>query len=182
VNGNWFINGSVLLNQTISLNSSLSINGSLTLSNSSVIVLAPNANISVTGCVSLGGSVTINVGALSQALNDTVNVISFDGYCSGQPTQFTNVTVVVDGAPPCSRTSNEAVYGPRSVSVIYSYDLGGCATPESSGLAVGAIVGIAVAAFFVVVIIVAVIAFGACRHKIMPYSKKRDEAAHQELE
>jgi hypothetical protein len=174
VDGVYIIQGNVTTGGQVVIATPVVIEGSLKLSNGSTVVLQNSATINVTGCLSVGGSLAVSVSSSQAQSGGTVNAINFDGgYCGGQKSTFENVTVTVTDAPACAKTTSEANYGPRSISVVFTYDISGCSPVEvnSAVLTIGGIIGIAVAGVVVVALILAAIVWAWFRKRVRPFQQ-----------
>jgi hypothetical protein len=186
VSGVYVINNDTTSGGSVVIVTPVVINGSLTLTNSSAITIQSNASITVSGCLTVGGDLVVNLPVESSQASGNITVIEFGGgYCGGVPGTFKSATVVVEGAPACSKVQNTVGYGERSISLLYQYDISGCAPNDASvaALSVGAIVGIAVGGAALVAIILATVFYVRFRQKVMPYdARRRSKVTTHEME
>jgi hypothetical protein len=173
IRGIWFVNASLVVNFPLNLTSSIVVTGNLSLTSTGALVVSLNGSatntISVKGCATLDGTITIVVDDLNAAQSSSgeITIALFDeGYCSGSPTQV----ATLDIRAGCRRAPlAELRYNTKSLSVVLGdLDSTACDQAAQGGLSIGAIAGISVAA--VVVCVVAIVAtIFLFKRKILPY-------------
>jgi hypothetical protein len=185
INGIYVVSNSTSSGSSVVIVAPVFINGSLTLTNASAITIQNNASITVSGCLTVGGDLILKLPFESGQASGNITVIEFGGgYCSGSPGTFKSATVVAEGAPACTKVKNTVGYGERSISVLYQYDISGCAPNDASvaALSVGAIVGIAVGGAAFVAIVLATVFYVRFRQKVMPFDARRKASAANDHE
>jgi hypothetical protein len=175
--GVWIVNASIVVTDRspITISNPIRVIGNFTISGNNATV-AISITSSATTAVTIDGCVTFS-GTLNVSIDSTVSlppgavsipIASFQGYCGGQPTQFTSVSTNTG----CRKvTSTEATYTDRSlVLLLNGVDDSGCRAPAegaNSGLSTPIIGGIAAAAAVVVVGLIIGLVF-LFRRKLIP--------------
>jgi hypothetical protein len=173
IRGVWFVNASLVVNFPLNLTSSIVVTGNLSLTSTGALVVSLNGSatntISVKGCATLDGTITIVVDDLNAAQSSSgeITIALFDeGYCSGSPTQV----ATLDIRAGCRRAPlAELRYNTKSLSVVLgNLDSTACDQAAQGGLSIGAIAGISVAVVVVCVVAIAAMIF-LFKRKILPY-------------
>lgn len=172
----WVVTGSVIVppGTTITFPSPTVIVGNFTLGTGSVVNLTGTAvPITVQGCITFDGTLGFQGSDLGSG-SVNLTLIQFDGYCGGQKTEFRSATIDL-GCSKLKPGVSPLVYEQRSLSLLLTpqdIDTSGCSTAVAEGaLSTGAVVGIAVGAGALVVLVIALVLwFG--RHRIIPYYKQ----------
>lgn len=146
---------------------------SITLGNSSATPL------DVRGCAAFDGvlNLTLSEAVVQSGQNQSITLISFEGYCEGNQTRFSSLTINTGGCQMVS--TSELQYSARSLSLVLGdFDKSRCGGTSndgvtSGGLSPGAIGGIIAAAVAVLLVVSAVLVW-RFRSKIIPsYSMAR---------
>lgn len=174
-NGVWVVNSTVIVNATIVVGGPVVIRGNFSVSspNATVIIVfakPPTSSepvVSVQGCATFQGLLNVSIPS-SFNITNTVQLVAYNGYCSGVPTRFDQFLVDL-GCRKASSTSLE--YNDRSLSLVFSdLDESECnrgVVTQSLSLSTAAIAGIAVGATFLVVAVLIGVGIG-CRHRLVP--------------
>jgi hypothetical protein len=162
-------NTTLIINRNSTANS-----GSLIISSTSVVEVSPSASsntpISVIGCVSLKGTLKINISGTGSP--SQLKVIDY----SCQSGIFEHIQVV--GTDPCNPvTQTRALYGNSSMMVLFTYE-DVCNSQDNQifpGISSGASIGIIVVILVVLLAIIATIALvsvPSLRKRLFPHRDK----------
>jgi hypothetical protein len=135
INGVWYVARNVTNNGTIAtIPGATIITGSLLSSGNGTLIFTDGAQLNVTGCASFSGNLQLLLNAPQNSGDQVIQVINFDGYCSGGGTTFDTTQITVTGGDPCaSSTVKDVQYSGKSLTIVFSYDTSNCyVAPDGS--------------------------------------------------
>jgi hypothetical protein len=166
----------------VNISTSTTVEGSVIITtDAATLTIGEKGSIAVSGCFSPLGTLSIAVGNTStqQALNGsavTTRIDFDDGYCGGNATQFSNVALTLPDTASCISENHTTYYGQNSIAVVYSFtQIPNCSAEPSSGLVIGAIIGIAAACVVAVAIMLASVYLICFRKKVRPFERRSEK-------
>lgn len=172
-NGTW-VSISPIVAPTVVVSGSVVILSNLTVND--ILLVGLNSNISISGCVSINGSLTLQLTAedLKSLKNSTVTLLNYSG-CSSSTNLSAVPLNVIAPTKGCDKVSISSTGdSPTTLVAIVTFSQDPCKSGRNKPLIIGVSAAAGAVALGALAIALAATLSTSCREKIRPFSRRRE--------
>eukprot|EP01122_Echinamoeba_exundans_P009340 TRINITY_DN3276_c0_g2_i1.p1 TRINITY_DN3276_c0_g2~~TRINITY_DN3276_c0_g2_i1.p1 ORF type:complete len:719 (-),score=24.08 TRINITY_DN3276_c0_g2_i1:66-2222(-) len=179
--GGYTIASNLTITEKVNISTSTQVEGSVILkTGTATLPIGEKGSIAISGVFAPLGTLNIAIDSENarQALNGsavTTRIDFDDGYCEGNATQFSTVSLTLPSTASCISENHTTFYGENSIAVVYSFAQIPNCSESSGGLVIGAIIGIAAACVVAVAIMLASVYLACFRKRVRPFERRSEK-------